>query len=61
MEWCVVVSVPPEVNNHLLRFADIEDQVVGAVLLYQVFHFTPVGVLVVIRNEAHHCRVFRIL
>ena len=56
-----MVSVPPEVNNLLPRFADIEDQVVGAAPLHQVFHLAHVGVLAVVPDEAHHCRVIRVL
>lgn len=56
-----MVSGTSGVNNHLLCFVDMEDQVVGATPLHQMLHLPSVGLFVVILDEAHHCCVVRVL
>ncbi len=51
----------PEINNDLLCFFDIQEQVICIAPVHKLSHLLPIGLFVVLLNEAHHCRVIRIL
>lgn len=52
-------AVFPEVNNDLLCFVDIQEQVVCVAPVHKLSHLLPIGLFVGILNEAHHCHVVR--
>lgn len=56
-----LLSSSPVLSDQLLRFIDTERQVVFQTTLCRIVDFSPVGRLVIISNQAHHCRVFSLL
>ena len=50
---------PPEVNNDLLSFVNLQGQVVGFAPVHQMFHLFSVGLVIIITDKAHYCRVIR--
>ena len=53
-----VLPPSPEVHDQLHCFVDVEGEVIYLATLLQGSHLLPVRCLVVVGNQAYHCRVF---
>lgn len=54
---CVSGLGPPEVNDDLLGFVDIQGQVVGFTPVHQILDLLSVGQVIIVLNKAHYCHV----
>ena len=54
---CMHSAPPPEVNNQLLGFADVEGEVVGSAPFSEELHFFPVCSLIIVGDVADDCSV----
>ena len=57
VEGGVLSLLFPEVHNQLLRFVDVEGEVIFLVPLRQGPHLFPLGCLVIVDNQAYYCCV----
>ena len=51
------LAPPPEDDNDLLGFIDVQGHVVGFAPIHQMFHLLSVGHAAVLKDEAHNCCV----
>ena len=54
--WCVT---PPEVDDDLLGFVDIQGQVFGFAPLHRMLHLLFVGHDTILKDVVHYCQVIR--
>ncbi len=50
----------PEVDNDLLHFVDVKDEVVSSTPAHELLHLLSVGPVIVVPDQAHHCCVISV-
>ncbi len=59
IQWCMYILFPPEVNNKLFCFLDVQGQIVLRAPPHQPLYLLSGGRLVASGDQPHHSRIVR--